>query len=657
MEAQTVRLSEAQFRRPFAEFWSEYFRKNPEVPCVRCIPPGSWSPRNGRPYNLRNVTIDTPIKQHALLHGEKSGFYDCVLVEQPAISAEKFREKAARRRMPVKEREAADLMERDFWKAVTQDPPLYGADTPVSFFRKTLPWGWNLRSLGCLLSQCCVPDIPGVTSPMTYFGMWKAFFSWHVEDVDLLSINFLHFGAPKVWYCVPPGKPRERFEALAASLFPDEARECKAFLRHKNVLITPALLHKEGIPFVKCQQNAGEFVVLNAGAYHCGFNQGFNCAEAVNFALPEWVPLGRAATRCCCKRMPDGVRLDMAAFGRPRRQRRNQEADPEEDEAGSSNESSSGEGSDAGSESDVFEAESTGSLEAGVGAESMDDFSGSEGSAADDEQEGGDWRQRLRSHSTQRRHTPSESQDSGRKRKAAASPSRVRRGLWEPASKRKQRADSKQPALQLPFGRSAAAKAGPKADAEGVCHGEPTLADITARRITRLAGRSAGSQPSGGTGSQGSDGRRPSQQAGRSQQHSDSGQGTSSGRRNSRKRPADRQEGGASGDEGGSGDDSEMDRADFLPGEEGRPHIILDHNPATGEKEFYMVQRVNEPPNNDGKVSVAWLKGPGADGLYRRSTEVWDELEDSLVPVRTQAVGTRVRLLTLRSKIMAVDID
>ena len=60
-------------------------------------------------------------------------------------------------------------------------------------------------------------------------------------------------------------------------------------------------------------------------------------------------------------------------------------ADPEEDEAGSSNESSSGEGSDAGSESDVFEAESTGSLEAGVGAESMDDFSGSEGSAADGE--------------------------------------------------------------------------------------------------------------------------------------------------------------------------------------------------------------------------------------------------------------------------------
>ena len=38
----------------------------------------------------------------------------------------------------------------------------------------------------------------GVTTPMTYFGMWRSFFGWHKEDADLLSINYLHWGAPKV---------------------------------------------------------------------------------------------------------------------------------------------------------------------------------------------------------------------------------------------------------------------------------------------------------------------------------------------------------------------------------------------------------------------------------------------------------------------------
>ena len=65
------------------------------------------------------------------------------------------------------------LLERPFWSSVTSRPPLYGADTPLSLFDKKLDYGWNLQNLGCLLSKYKVPQIPGVTTPMTYFGMWK----------------------------------------------------------------------------------------------------------------------------------------------------------------------------------------------------------------------------------------------------------------------------------------------------------------------------------------------------------------------------------------------------------------------------------------------------------------------------------------------------
>ena len=34
--------------------------------------------------------------------------------------------------------------------------------------------------------------------------MWKATFSWHIEDMNLSDTNIIHSGAPKTWYCMPP---------------------------------------------------------------------------------------------------------------------------------------------------------------------------------------------------------------------------------------------------------------------------------------------------------------------------------------------------------------------------------------------------------------------------------------------------------------------
>ena len=55
-----------------------------------------------------------------------------------------------------------------------------------------------------------------MTRSMLYFGSWRSMFGWHTEDMDLFSINFLHTGAPKLWYGIPVAQA-ERFENLAAS--------------------------------------------------------------------------------------------------------------------------------------------------------------------------------------------------------------------------------------------------------------------------------------------------------------------------------------------------------------------------------------------------------------------------------------------------------
>lgn len=110
---------------------------------------------------------------------------------------------------------------------------------------------WNINHLGTILDY--VNDdygiqIDGVNTAYLYFGMWKTTFAWHTEDMDLYSINFLHFGQPKTWYAVPPAYGR-KFERMAHSYFPASHKSCNAYLRHKMTLISPEVLRRHEIPF------------------------------------------------------------------------------------------------------------------------------------------------------------------------------------------------------------------------------------------------------------------------------------------------------------------------------------------------------------------------------------------------------------------------
>jgi [histone H3]-trimethyl-L-lysine9/36 demethylase len=250
-----------------------------------------------------------PIRQHAT---GRQGLYRTLLVENRSMPLQNFKDMTEEPTNAPPNLEP-DELERKFWRNVPMNPPLYGADVPGSLFDERIR-GWTLRRLPSLLSRTLEEagaEIPGVTQPYLYAGSWRSFFAWHTEDLDLHSVNYLHCGAPKTWYVIPP-HARERFELLARDLLPELHRYCPEFLRHKEILLSPALLAAHNIPVVKTVHREREFVVVGPGAYHAGFNHGYNLAESVNFATPSWVPVGAQASFCTCR--PDSVKIDMRLF-------------------------------------------------------------------------------------------------------------------------------------------------------------------------------------------------------------------------------------------------------------------------------------------------------------------------------------------------------
>ncbi|XP_065100471.1 lysine-specific demethylase 4B isoform X2 [Paramisgurnus dabryanus] len=278
---------------------------------AKVIPPKEFIPR--RTYEtIEDMVIPAPIMQ--VVTGQ-SGLFTQYNIQKKSMTVGEYRKLANSKKYCTPQHKDFDDLERKYWKNLTFVSPIYGADISGSLYDPDIK-EWNIAHLDTLLDmveQECGIVIEGVNTPYLYFGMWKTTFAWHTEDMDLYSINYLHFGQPKSWYAIPP-EHGKRLERLAQGFFPGSSQGCDAFLRHKMTLISPSILKKYSIPFDRVTQEAGEFMITFPYGYHAGFNHGFNCAESTNFATLRWIDYGKMATQCSCRK--DMVKISMDVFVR-----------------------------------------------------------------------------------------------------------------------------------------------------------------------------------------------------------------------------------------------------------------------------------------------------------------------------------------------------
>ncbi|XP_017012514.1 probable lysine-specific demethylase 4A [Drosophila takahashii] len=277
-------------------------------------PPAEWVPRKSG-YDIENINMTIPAPISQVVTGAHGVYQQINIQQRRQMTLRQFMEKANSELHQTPRHFDYEDLERKYWKNITYISPLYAADVKGSLSDEELDV-WNIGRLDTILNLVNTDYniiIDGVNTAYLYFGMWKSSFAWHTEDMDLYSINYLHFGAPKTWYAIPPAYGR-RLEKLANDTFAENYQECNAYLRHKMTMISPKVLRQHNIPYNKITQEAGEIMITFPFGYHAGFNHGFNGAESTNFASKRWIEYGKRASICKCR--SDMVKISMETFVR-----------------------------------------------------------------------------------------------------------------------------------------------------------------------------------------------------------------------------------------------------------------------------------------------------------------------------------------------------
>ena len=198
---------------------------------AKILPPSRWNPLIKNPYELRQIKLY--IKQEIIRSSNHSDvFYiqNSETIKRRFMTYDEFKTIAESDPYRLQDSINNNITEY-FWSTISNNLPLYVPNIDESLFAKKENV-FNMTNLPSLLKYYPKPIqgiikayillnpffiFLGVTTPYLHMGMWSSSVGIHIDEHDLISLNYLHHGAPKIWYIIHPSS-YSKFEELVNKL-------------------------------------------------------------------------------------------------------------------------------------------------------------------------------------------------------------------------------------------------------------------------------------------------------------------------------------------------------------------------------------------------------------------------------------------------------
>ena len=149
---------------------------------------------------------------------------------------------------------------------------------------------WNLKNLSHSTSNVLrsMGSVIGVTAPTLHIAMLYSCVCWYRDPHNLPWIEYLHSGAPKIWYSIS-SQNEASFNSAMKKLVPNMIREGPFWLPADTTMVSPATLSKHGVTVTRVVQYPGQFILVLPGAFTSSLSTGYTLSESVYFARQQYL--------------------------------------------------------------------------------------------------------------------------------------------------------------------------------------------------------------------------------------------------------------------------------------------------------------------------------------------------------------------------------